>query len=70
MVKAILLKPLDGLPEGSEREFDKPDFDRLKEMGAVRSAGDAGEKAAPPVANKAAPEVANKDVGRARKAAD
>ncbi len=57
-IKAILTKPLDGFPEGSEREFDKADFDRLKEMGAVRAAGEA--KAAPKVANKAAPAVANK----------
>lgn len=57
-IKAILTKPLDGQPEGTEREFDKADFDRLKEMGAVRAAGEA--KAAPAVANKAAPAVANK----------
>lgn len=63
MVKAILTKPLDGLPEGTEREFDKADFDNLKAMGAVRAAG-GGEKAAPPVANKAAPPVENKDLVR------
>ena len=57
-IKAILTKPLDGQLEGTEREFDKADFDRLKEMGAVRAAGEA--KAAPKVANKAAPAVANK----------
>lgn len=61
MVKAILTKPLDGQPEGSEREFDKVDFDRLHEMGAVRAADEeAGMKAAPPVLNKAAPAVQNK----------
>jgi len=59
-IKAILTKPLDGQPEGTEREFDKADFDRLKAMGAVRAASDGGEKAAPKVSNKAAPAVANK----------
>lgn len=39
MIKAVLLKPLDGFPEGSEREFDKADFDALKALGAVRAAG-------------------------------
>lgn len=43
MVKAILLKPLDGDPEGSEREFDKVDFDRLEAMHAVRAVSDGGE---------------------------
>lgn len=38
MIKATLLKPLDGSPEGSEREFEKTDFDTLKAMGAVRAA--------------------------------
>lgn len=65
MVKAVLLKPLDGQPAGSEREFDKADFDSLKAMGAVRAAG-GGEKAAAPVANKAAPPVANKADAPAR----
>lgn len=37
MVKAILLKPLDGDPEGSEREFDQGDFETLKKLGAVRA---------------------------------
>jgi hypothetical protein len=36
-VKAILTKPLDGNPEGTEREFDQVDFDQLKAMGAVRA---------------------------------
>ena len=57
-IKAILTKPLDGQPEGTEREFSQTDFDRLKARGAVRAAGEA--KAAPKVANKAAPAVANK----------
>lgn len=66
MVKAILLKPLDGFPEGTEREFEKADFDRLKDMGAVREAGPQnaaegdGAKAAPPVANKMASAPLNK----------
>lgn len=60
MIKAILLKPLDGDPIGTPREFDKPDFERLEGMQAVRAADDVVEKAAPPVLNKAAPSVANK----------
>lgn len=60
MVKAILTKPLDGLPEGAEREFDKADFDSLKAMGAVCAARSGDEKAAPAVANKAAPPAENK----------
>lgn len=40
MIKATLLKPLDGSPEGSEREFEKTDFDTLKAMGAVRATSD------------------------------
>tara|TARA_R100000365_G_C2748614_1_gene80748 strand:- start:155 stop:367 length:213 start_codon:yes stop_codon:yes gene_type:complete len=65
MVKAILTKPLDGMPEGAEREFSQPDFDRLKALGAVR---EAGEKKAPEVQNKKAPDVLNKsDMPRSRK---
>lgn len=62
MIKAILLKPLDGDPEGSEREFSSDDFERLEAFGAVRKAGSAGEKQAPAVLNKKAPPVANKTV--------
>ncbi|MEG3165544.1 hypothetical protein U1701_13160 [Sphingomonas sp. PB2P19] len=40
-INAILLKPLDGLAPGSPRQFDKVDFDRLKDLSAVREAGDA-----------------------------
>jgi len=40
MVKAILIKPLDGQLEGTEREFEKSDFERLKRSGAVRAASD------------------------------
>lgn len=60
MIKAILTKPLDGDPEGTPREFDKVDFDRLVALGAVRKADAADRKAIPPVANKKAPVVANK----------
>jgi hypothetical protein len=60
-VKAVLTKPLDGDPEGTEREFSQADFDRLEGLGAVRAAG--GAKKAPAVANKAAPPVANKAAG-------
>lgn len=59
MIKAELLKPLDGDPEGTIREFDKPDFDRLVAYGAVRKAA-APPKAAKPAENKNAPPVANK----------
>jgi len=62
MIKAILIKPLDGDPEGSEREFDKVDFDRLEALGAVRKAGDGAAKVAPPVKNKMAPPLANKSL--------
>lgn len=54
-IKAILTKPLDGQPEGTEREFEKADFEVLKGMGAVRAA-----KAAAAPANKKAPAVVNK----------
>lgn len=66
-IKAVLTKPLDGQPEGTEREFDKHDFETLEALGAVRRAGDT--KAAPAVQNKAAPAVDNKaaDIGRAAK---
>jgi len=46
-IDAILLKPLDGFPEGSSRSFDKPDFDRLRGMGAVREAGETTKINAP-----------------------
>ena len=70
-VKAILTKPLDGFPEGEEREFEKADFDRLKAVGAVRAAPEPrkaadSEKAAPAVENKMAPPVANKAALRGR----
>jgi hypothetical protein len=62
MIKTILLKPLDGDPEGSEREFSPDDFARLEAFGAVSKAGSGGEKQAPVVSNKKAPPVANKTV--------
>lgn len=52
MVKAILLKPLDGRAIGSIEEFGEADFRRLVERSAV--------KAAAPVQNKAAPVPENK----------
>lgn len=58
MVKAILTKPLDGHPEGAERDFSQADFDRLLAKGAVRAKGDA--KAALKAENKKAPAVENK----------
>lgn len=58
MIKAILTKPLDGQPEGTEREFSQADFDRLNAKGAVRLAADV--KAAPKPLNKRAPAVENK----------
>jgi hypothetical protein len=43
MIKAILLKPLDGDAEGATREFSRADFDTLERMGAVKEvAGEAG----------------------------
>ncbi|AZN72747.1 hypothetical protein D5400_16995 [Georhizobium profundi] len=64
MIKAILTKPLDGMPEGTEREFAQADFDRLKKLGAVRkaTAGDSAIKRASPPSNKKAPAVTNKSV--------
>ncbi len=59
-VKAVLIKPLDGQPEGTELEFDKNDFDSLKALGAVRAAQADTAKKAPAPRNKKAPEVQNK----------
>lgn len=58
MIKAILTKPLDGQPEGTEREFSQADFDRLSAKGAVRAI--SASKAAAKPANKKAPSVENK----------
>lgn len=67
MVKAILLKPLDGKPEGTEAEFSQADFDKLKRQNAVREAGSAKKAAAPENKMEAAP--ANKATrAKARKA--
>ncbi|CAH0355319.1 hypothetical protein SPH9361_03396 [Sphingobium sp. CECT 9361] len=38
MIKAILLKPLDGEPEGAEREFSQADFTMLEGLKAVARA--------------------------------
>lgn len=62
MIKAILIKPLDGDPEGTEREFSRDDFERLEAFGAVRKAASGGEKQAPAAMNKKARAVANKTV--------
>ncbi|MBW9113147.1 hypothetical protein JNB88_05730 [Rhizobium cauense] len=62
MVKAILIKPLDGDPEGSTREFSTEDFARLEAFGAVRKADSEDAKKAPAASNKKAPTVANKAV--------
>jgi hypothetical protein len=65
MRKAILTKPLDGKPEGSEAEFSNTDFDMLEKLGAVKSAPEGTEdpeaKQAPAVPeNKAEPAPVNK----------
>lgn len=57
MVKAVLIKPLDGLPPGTERDFSAEDFKRLEAFGAVRR---AEPKAAPAVKNKKAAPASNK----------
>ncbi|GLV22003.1 hypothetical protein TomMM35A_18560 [Sphingobium sp. TomMM35A] len=63
MVKAILTKPLDGEPEGTEREFNQADFDRLERLGAVTAAPAEKapeEKKEPAPSNKRAPAPKNK----------
>ncbi|MBA3576195.1 MAG: hypothetical protein H0W39_01065 [Sphingomonas sp.] len=65
MIKAILIKPLDGFPAGTERDFSQVDFDRLKTLNAVRRAPE--KKAAPQPQNKMAPAPANKAEGAAPK---
>ncbi|MGK2908751.1 MAG: hypothetical protein ACSLE1_02980 [Sphingobium sp.] len=66
MIKAILTKPLDGQPEGTEREFSAHDFERLEKMGAVKAAEEAPDaKAAPAPENKMEAAPANK--ARAKK---
>jgi hypothetical protein len=62
MPKAILIKPLDGDPAGTEREFSKTDYDRLRSRGAIRAAGPVERKMEPDVRNKMAPAVANKSL--------
>ncbi len=64
-VKVKLLRPLDGLPIGSEAEYPRDDAQRLADNGVVSL---VGGKAAPVVENKKAPEPENKaDVQRAKK---
>ncbi|WP_426229298.1 hypothetical protein [Pararhizobium sp. DWP3-4] len=43
MIKAELLKPLDGDAEGTIREFDQTDFDTLVALGAIRKASKGGD---------------------------
>jgi hypothetical protein len=38
MIKAILLKPLDGRDIGAEAEFSEADFNELQRLGAVKRA--------------------------------
>lgn len=77
-VNAILTKPLDGKPEGSEREFSQADFDRLEAMGAVKAAPVAADpepaetpatKADPVLENKMEAAPANKARGKRNQAA-
>ena len=68
MVRAKLIKPLDGDPEGSIREFDTADFNRLEALHAVVEAPEEeapaeATKQADPPANKKAPAPKNKAEG-------
>ena len=58
MVKAILLKPLDGRAAGTTAEFSQADFDRLKARHAVKAA--PAEKSEPAPSNKMDRAPANK----------
>lgn len=58
MVKVKLLRPLDGLIDGSPAEYPDEDAKRLEALGAVEIVG--GAKAAPAPSNKKAPEPLNK----------
>ena len=60
MIKAKLLKPLDGHPIGSERDFTKAEFDKLEAQGAVKRAEKPNNKAAKKPRNKAAAKPKNK----------
>lgn len=64
MIKAILIKPLDGDPAGSTREFSVEDFNRLEAFGAIRKADSDEVKKAPVAKNKKAPAVINKAVDK------
>lgn len=61
MIKAKLLKPLDGQPEGSEAEFTNTDFETLERMGAVERVPDEAAPpeppSAPPASEAPAPDV-------------
>lgn len=63
-VKVRLKKPLDGMEEGTETEFDKADIAGLEAMHAIEVITDdvapPAEKASPAPANKAAPAPKNK----------
>ena len=59
-IKAILLKPLNGAEVGSDAEYSKADFDRLKSKGAVKEAPAPKNKAADEPENKAAPKKSKK----------
>ncbi len=56
-IKAILTKPLNGAEIGSEAEYSKADFDRLKARGAVKEAEAPKNKEADKPENKAAPKA-------------
>lgn len=61
MIKAKLLKPLDGRPEGAEIELDTVDFEALATMNAVERAGAAKTDA--PLENKSGVPAAAKRRG-------
>lgn len=60
MVKAVLLKPLDGRVIGTILELSQADFHHLMQRNAVKAAAQAEDKAAPEPENKAAPAARNK----------
>jgi len=61
IIKAKLLKPLDGRAVGEHVEFSQADFDRLFLRCAVEAV--PAFKAAPPLTNKMAKTPANKSQG-------
>lgn len=56
MREAILLKPLDGKPEGTKVEFSNIDFDELVKLGAVKAAPTAVPVPEPVQKSEPAPE--------------